>query len=237
MPTTKEIQGALAKLGYLSPLGVDGDFGRNTITAIAEFQKERGLDIKYPGTVGPKTLEALGFPAVIVDMATTSPDPIWYQEALRKLGLHESRDKLTLSSYLKKYGGSVGDPTKVPWCGDFVESVIVKTLPHEPVPTNPYWALNWSKFGKSLAIPVRGAIVTFRRYDKKGRLIGGHVGFIAGHDANYFHVLGGNQSNAVTIAKVAKDRMDAMRWPSTVEMPRVAVTKSTFNGTISTNEA
>jgi hypothetical protein len=36
---------------------------------------------------------------------------------------------------------------------------------------------------------------------------GGHVGFAVGQDEKHFYVLGGNQSDAVTIARIAKSRL------------------------------
>ena len=45
---------------------------------------------------------------------------------------------------------------------------------------------------------------------------GGHVGFAIGQDDAHFYVLGGNQSDAVTIARVAKSRLLGARWPATV---------------------
>lgn len=239
MPTIRQVQKALNLAGAKPPIAEDNDLGRATIAAIAAFQKAKGLDVKYPGTIGPKTLAALGFDAgdkLVIERAFsigTAPvaAPPWLIEARRRLGLHEIRDNKTLREYLKSNGGSIGDPAKVPWCGDFVETVIAKTLPHEPLPSNPYWALNWSKFGRALKAPAMGAIATFKRDG------GGHVAFVIGQDATYFHVLGGNQSNAVTITKIAKARLDALRWPATYDMPRGALALTTLNATISRNEA
>ena len=56
----REMQEDLIKLGYgkyLEPDGADGDFGRNTKTAVQKFQKEHGLD--DDGEVGPLTFEAI----------------------------------------------------------------------------------------------------------------------------------------------------------------------------------
>jgi len=53
-----------------------------------------------------------------------------------------------------------------------------------------------------------GAVLVFERPG------GGHVGFYVGEDATAYHVLGGNQGDAVTIARIAKDRCIARRWPA-----------------------
>ena len=61
--------------------------------------------------------------------------------------------------------------------------------------------------------PVTGAALIFERGS------GGHVGFAVGEDDTYFYVLGGNQSDAVTIARNAKSRPLGARWPATY-LPR-----------------
>lgn len=58
--------------------------------------------------------------------------------------------------------------------------------------------------------PITGAVLIFERGS------GGHVGFAVGQDDTHFYVLGGNQSDAVTIARIAKSRLLGARWPATV---------------------
>ena len=101
---------------------------------------------------------------------------------------------------------------KNPWCGDFVETCIHMGLPDEPLlgalGTNPYWARNWLLFGQAVQL-ITGAVLIFERGS------GGHVGFAVGQvDASFF-VLGGNESDAVTIARIAKSRLLGARWPAT----------------------
>ena len=74
--------------------------------------------------------------------------------------------------------------------------------------TNPYWARHWLLFGREVQ-PIIGAVLVFSRG------FGGHVGFAVGQDDTNFFVLGGNQSDAVTIARVAKSRLLGARWPAT----------------------
>jgi uncharacterized protein (TIGR02594 family) len=109
-------------------------------------------------------------------------------------------------------GGLPGDPAKTPWCGDFVETCIRMGLPKEPLlgalGMNPYWARNWLLFGSDTK-PVTGAVLIFARGS------GGHVGFAIGQDDTHFFVLGGNQSDAVTVARIAKSRLLGARWPAT----------------------
>ena len=136
----------------------------------------------------------------------------WITVAKTALGRNEARDRTWLMNWLKRDGRSLGDPGKNPWCGDFVETCIRIGLPNEPLlgalGANPYWARNWLLFGKETK-PVTGAVLIFSRGS------GGHVGFAIGQDDTHFFVLGGNQSDAVTVARVAKSRLLGARWPAT----------------------
>jgi hypothetical protein len=66
---------------------------------------------------------------------------------------------------------------------------------------------------------------------------GGHVGFAVGQDGTALHVLGGNQSNAVTVARIAKTRLLGARWPATFARPSALhLPRMTVGGALSTNE-
>lgn len=237
---TVDIQRALIAHGYdLGPAGADGVRGRRTLAAIMEFQRDRGLDIQYPGTVGPKTIAALN-DGLLEPLEGEREDPPWVAEVRRRIGLHEQRDNKKLRDWLDDDGSTLGDPAKLPWCGDLVETPIVLTLPAEPMFANPYYALNWQKFGVAVPegmVPL-GAIITFERRNSKGKLVGGHVGFVVGHDATHYHVLGGNQSNRISIARIAKKRQEgSLRWPLTYAPPTESLPMTTIDATITTNEA
>lgn len=236
---TLALQERLIALGYsVGAAGADGILGRSTMKAIADFQKDFGVPVKWFGTVGAMTIAALnearpGGGAAKLPPITGDVLPPWYIEARRKIGLQEKLHNKSLRDYLKSDGSTLGDPAQLPWCGDFMETVIALTLPNEPMIDNPYWALNWKKFGVAIDIVALGAIAPFTRPGG-----GGHIGQIAGHDRHYFHVLGGNQSNAITITKIAKGRLSGpLRWPSTYELPVAALPFSTLEASISTNEA
>lgn len=234
-----EYQRRLAELGF-DPGPVDGVRGRRTIAAIKAFQASRGLRL-VDGLVGPETEAALfgetpsGRKAIANLPAAQSADATpWMDLAIRKKGLHEARDNRALWAWLKSGGGSVGDPAKIPWCGDFVETCIAVSLPEEPLPANPYWARNWAGFGRPCP-PVYGAIASFKRGN------GGHVGFVVAIDRApklRLQILGGNQSNAVTETWLDGDRLIATRWPLTA-LPHGGEIRagSSAGAKLSTNEA
>lgn len=223
--TTKQIQEALLARGHdLGPTGADGALGRRTIEAVAAFQAAEKLDIRFPGTIGPKTIAALGI---------TTADPVapaWILEARRYLGLHERRDAKRLDKALRL------DASEIAWCGAFVGMVVAATLPKEVLPANPLGARNWLRFGSEIDEPQIGAVAVFWRGSKSGW--SGHVGFVAGHDKTHLHILGGNQSDSVSVARIAKDRLLGYRWPTTApDVPTGKLALSTINASVTTNEA
>lgn len=207
----RDIQQALNDLGFNAGV-VDGIRGRRTIKAIKAFQRKNRL---FPdGIVGPKTRAKL-FKGNAAKSKPVSDDLLpWMAEARRVQGLHESRNKSRIWAWLRSDGATVGDPTKIPWCGDFVQTAIALSMVDEPIPENPYLAANWMKFGKHVK-PQQGCVLVFWRGSPSSWK--GHVGFYVGEDSTHYHVLGGNQSNAVTVARIAKNRLrkNGSRWPLT----------------------
>ncbi len=227
-----KIQQALAAKGF-SPGDIDGIWGRRTEQAVRRFQAATpGLVVD--GVVGPKTAAALG----IADLPQKLDDVglVWFQEARRLLGLHEvsgSGSNKTILQWASEEGIKYsGDD--IPWCGLFVAHCIGSTLATEPLPRNPLGALNWATFGAATS-PQPGAIMVFSR-GKKGSGLG-HVGFYAGEDNEAFHILGGNQSDSVSLARVATGRLVAARWPATVIMGTQGSVLVDKDAGLSVNEA
>lgn len=225
MISTLDIQRRLIALGYnVGPTGADGIPGRNTTNAIAKFQADKKLAIKYPGTVGPKTIAALGLDE------KQEVTPPWVTEARLFLGLHEVKNAKVLDKALRL------NASETAWCGAFVGMVIATALPKEPMPANPLGSRNWLKFGKAVDAPQIGAVAVFSRGSKTGWQ--GHVGIVVGHDKTHLHILGGNQSDSVSIARIAKTRLLGYRWPiTTQEAPFTELPMSNISASITTNEA
>ena len=191
------IQQALTDLGYNSGK-VDGEFGPNTKAALTALIAAGGLPASHP---------------------SVSATPPWVAEMLRRKGLHEVNDKTTLVQWLRSDGKTLGDPSKLPWCADAVQTAIALTLPGETLPAslrqNPYWAKNWADFGAPCTLQV-GAVVVFSREGG-----GGHVGFLLGRDPStgYLVVLGGNQKNSISIAPMNPKNLIGARWPLSYPAP------------------
>ena len=126
--------------------------------------------------------------------------------------------------------GSVYKADEIPWCGLFM-SVIAQRAGKKP-PKDPLWALNWANFGAQVAQPLLGDVLTFKRDG------GGHVGMYIAEDLTAYHVLGGNQGNAVSITRIAKNRLyKAIRTPYNIQPLNVRKIILDASGDISKNEA
>ncbi len=141
-------------------------------------------------------------------------EPGWLVDARARLGTREaagSANSPTILGWAKRLGtrvlGMIYNADSVPWCGVFVADCLQQDgIAPAAIAVR---ATSWSTWGLALR-PERlapGAILVFARPG------GGHVGFYIGEDATAYHVLGGNQGDAVTIARVAKARCIARRWP------------------------
>jgi len=217
--TVKEAQRALAALGY-RPGEPDGIFGPRTRSALLAFQKDAKSElmfaVKETGELDAETVRLL---SRAHPTSTATAEPVWLQAARSFVGVKEIHGPASNSKILewaRGLGGWVSGwyrDDDTPWCGLFVGHCISTTLPSEPLPSNPLAAKEWLKFGKPLDHAATGCILVFSRAG------GGHVGFCVGEDAQAYHVLGGNQGNSVSIARIAKDRLVGMRWPSSVPVP------------------
>lgn len=95
------------------------------------------------------------------------------------------------------------------------------------------WAKSWANFGvkKNKNAAELGDILTFSRDG------GGHVGFYVGEDSECFHVLGGNQGDAVSIVRISKDRLFSVNAPKYNNKPaNVRKIYLTSDGKVSSNE-
>lgn len=223
---------------------IDGAAGRELYRAIERFQASEQLPVS--GIADEVTVSALrkspnAKPSglTIYDRSPPIPaEPVWMREARRLMGVREQVGKGSnpvIMGWAKRLGGWVASyytDDDIAWCGLFIAHVIGLTLPREPLPANPLGALNYNKFGKQLAEPALGAIMTFTRPG------GGHVAEYVGEDTTHYHVLGGNQNNSVSITRIEKGRLSDIRWPKTGEPERLGRILLTAAGVpVTRNEA
>jgi uncharacterized protein (TIGR02594 family) len=225
----RRMQLRLAELGY-EPGPADGIMGPRTKSAIIAFKRANGL--RPRAYVGPITWATL-FDEPTEKAQPRKSDPLpWIAEGMKAYGRHEHRDNAWLTRWLRSDGHALGDPAKYPWCGDFIETAIRLSLPNEPIPQNPYWALNWRKFGVPTQ-PTRGSIASIPRSG------GGHVMFILGYDRGRYIAIGGNQSDTVSIVPVDASRFEpeSFRWPATYPQQPISLPRMTVNQAANWQEA
>jgi uncharacterized protein (TIGR02594 family) len=125
------------------------------------------------------------------------------------LGQHERRNAGALDGFLASDGEWDHEAAEIPWCGEFVDTCM-NLSDHRANLENPLGARNWLKFGNPVE-PSFGAVMVFWRGRQDGWQ--GHVGFYVGEDSTHFHILGGNQGNRVSVARIARTRLLGARWP------------------------
>jgi uncharacterized protein (TIGR02594 family) len=231
--TIKQIQHELARKGF-DPGVIDGIWGRRTERAVCAFQQSAGLLVD--GIVGPKTWRAL-FGNDAIDSEWDNPAIPWFQEARRLMGVNEKVGPGSEPKIIEwaKAAGIAYNDDDIPWCGLFVAHCISATLGDESLPNNPLGARNWQRFGAPCE-PGLGSILVFWREREDG--FKGHVGFYAGEDKSCaFQVLGGNQSNSVSLARIRRDRLLGARWPATVPYSGRKMVLANNQSMFSTNEA
>lgn len=229
-----DIQNALAAQGY-KPGPVDGSLGPMTRAAIKAYQAANGLAVD--GVAGPKTQAALfGWQAPRKASVTADGAIPWLAVAKSLIGLREgagAANNPTLLKWGKDLNLAYG-VDEIPWCGLFVGHCMSAALPDEPLPANLLGARNWLKFGRDVP-PQLGAVMVFWRGTKAGW--SGHVALHVGEDATTYHILGGNQSDSVSVTKILKDRFLGARWPISVAAPNLKGATDSRGLQLSTNEA
>lgn len=144
--------------------------------------------------------------------------PQWLAIARSYIGTHEGVGKMDNPAVVAMYAAA-GHPEvrhdEVPWCAAFVGACLVRSgLPS----SGTLWALDYAKYGQKLDAPLVGAIACKRRVGG-----GGHVFFVAGFDDKYVIGLGGNQNDAVGLARFARSQIVAFRWPPGAPIPETPV--------------
>ncbi len=169
-------------------------------------------------------------------LGTVGPLPKVIEEALKEYGTLETpgtRNNPKILQWANEVGlKAIYTADSIPWCGLFVATICKRA--GKPRPAAPLWALNWAEYGRRVGQPQLGDILVFTRES------GGHVAFYVGEDKTTYHVLGGNQSDSVSITRIYKRRLyAAVRPPFFLKMPKSSrpYIISETTGAVSSNEA
>ena len=148
--------------------------------------------------------------------------PVWVTIAEGELGVtgingdeHNPRiiEYLQTTTFPDEAIAHSGD--EIPWCSAFVNWCIEQAgLQGTDSAAARSW-LFWNQ-GKPLSEPVFGCIVVFRRLiDGVDNGRAGHVGFWMKTEGDRVHVLGGNQSNRVSVDTYPLEHVLGYRFPRT----------------------
>ena len=163
---------------------------------------------------------------------TLEPSPRHLLKAVELIGVKEvagTKHNPVIMGWAQELALTQYNADEIPWCGLFM-AVIMKRAERIPV-KNPLWALSWADWGVGVVEPMLGDVLTFKRNG------GGHVGLYVGEDKYFYHVLGGNQGNSVSIVRIDKTRLYKPRRPAYAMMPwNVRKIVLPEQGAISTNE-
>jgi uncharacterized protein (TIGR02594 family) len=141
-----------------------------------------------------------------------SPYP-WMEYAFLEYGVRERAGRGNTNPNIAAYLASVGlsgygDET--PWCSAFVNWCMEQAGIRGTRRANARSWMTWDAL--PLGQPAFGCVTVFWR--DSPRSWKGHVAFYAGSEGSSLLVLGGNQSNAVSIAPYPRRRVLGYRWPT-----------------------
>lgn len=137
-------------------------------------------------------------------------------EALKLYGTKEipgpTHSQLILG-WLRELGITWIKDDETPWCGSAMGICAYRA--GKPFGPNAPRARAWLAWGVAALVPMLGDVLVFERGSASG-----HVGLYIGEDNTHFHVLGGNQNNSFSIARILKTRLlQARRCKWTTAQP------------------
>jgi uncharacterized protein (TIGR02594 family) len=142
-------------------------------------------------------------------------DPRWLKAAFKDLGLHEIRGPRHNARVLEMFriaGHDEIHDDETAWCSAAENTWMVESGIRG---TGSLAARSWLAWGKKLdtskTIP-RGAVLIFRRGTSSYQ---GHVCTLLEDMGEFLKVIGGNQSDAVTVTTMRRAPLIGARWPDT----------------------
>lgn len=170
---------------------------------------------------------------------STEGAPKMLVEAIKHYGLLEVTGKENhpdIMRWAKEVGVNSYYPNdETPWCGLFM-GIVAKRCGYgfnNTQTRNLLRAKDWATWGEARKGPAKlWDVLVFSRSG------GGHVGFYVGENKTSYLVFGGNQSNSVSLAWIAKDRCISIRKPiyKIGEPSNVRTIKLLDSGELSKNE-
>jgi uncharacterized protein (TIGR02594 family) len=135
-------------------------------------------------------------------------DPRWMSHAWACFGVREyagPRSNAAVVAMYKDAGHEAITDDAVPWCAAFVGACLVRS---GVTATGSLRARSYLDWGIAIEQAAFGAVAILSRGSNPAL---GHVGFVVGATDDDVYLLGGNQANAVTVARFSRKRLLAFR--------------------------
>lgn len=162
------------------------------------------MSIFHKGTLQPVT------PVSPKEPETPKPtsDTPWLDIAMGELGIHEkvNGENKRILEY-NQYTDLKAKEDEIPWCSSFVNFCMAKSFQKR---TNSAAARSWLDWGIKCGFK-RGAVVIFSRGNDPSL---GHVAFCLRDMGDSIEVIGGNQSDSVSITSFSENHVIGYRWPA-----------------------
>ncbi len=150
-------------------------------------------------------------------------DASWLDEAWREFGEAERAGAASNPRIIAMYRDA-GHPDvkndEVAWCAAFVGAILERAGLRS---SRSLLARSYLAWGDALPKPRIGAIAVLSRGSDPSQ---GHVGFWLAERDDWVLVLGGNQGNAVSVARYPKSRLLAVRWPAALQTAQQSSARS-----------
>jgi uncharacterized protein (TIGR02594 family) len=137
--------------------------------------------------------------------------PRWLQLAYADLGTHETAGggaTPRIIEYFRAVGHDWVTSDETAWCAAFLGACLERSGVRS---TRSVAARSYRTWGNEIRQPLPGAIAVFSR---GGDATLGHVGFVIAATADHLTILGGNQGDGVSLARLPRRRLLSLRWPA-----------------------
>jgi uncharacterized protein (TIGR02594 family) len=141
--------------------------------------------------------------------------PAWLNAGLKLQGTQEKKGRRSNPVVLQMFedvGHEEITNTDTPWCAAFVGAMLERNGIRC---TKALTARSYLKWGVEIDDPRPGCIVVMWRGPRDDGF-SGHIGFFIREEGDYIWMLGGNQGDAVSVAKFRKSKILEYRWPRSI---------------------
>lgn len=142
--------------------------------------------------------------------------PAWLAAAWAELGVREikgSKHDARVMAYYRESGHTEIGNDEVPWCAAFTGAMLKRG---GCAGTGSLMARSYLTWGVPLDGARLGAVAVLSRGADPAL---GHVGFVVGAAKGKIYLLGGNQSDSVSVAAFDAKKVLGLRWPAPEEVP------------------